>query len=648
MTVIEWLHGLQTPSGHLSILPKMSIEDYAARQRAEAAAKAKRLAQKQSDRAQFFMPRTAASPDGGVFSAGESTQPATTGSNGPIRAGQPTPVLRAGGMVQYDVPSRSEPEEPLNPVQPRGDVAILARKKRPDGLYQFWLGGLTISPKLIIDAIPGEPGATLELLGPGLKDWVVALKWGQRATATIAMRYGKQNRDAGREDWTLTSPVCDYLSYYGQGWWSSGALNYRWGTFAEQTSTPFPDIGARAPGFGELVESGYHLPSGGDVTYKLEYWENIAIVGPATATAYGYRQQQGFDPAAGFLPGFPYSYTGTNRLFEDTRVQNDWIGEAQGPGSLENPEGGDSCVLGGPVLTGVAKRPKFVDQFRQTTEIRLETQSYSFSAYRGEIQASVGSHNMLKTLSYEQIPRSGGGRKQFGYRAACREYDSPPVYIWSIRGDGTSEVWPIVPTVINQSNNPLSAAYSNVLAISPTLTKTYRFNAINADQNNGTATTDYYFPRALIAAGDGISYNKSSQSGAATIAATYGSQPHFDAADTTYKSFLIYKGQEVELTSGLNTYRSVWRDLPASPYPIRFEVEFPPYPRLPNGNLDLDALDIFKRNIRFIINKYTGNIANQKLAFNKQVEPKKRIAFSMKSLGSVNTSVVDIKYWAKS
>jgi hypothetical protein len=97
--------------GRLTILPltPLDISDYARRQRLEAAAKAKRIAQRQRDRAQFYS-------NNGVAGSGEATQPATTGSNGPLRAGQPTPVLRAGGMVQYDAPSRSEPEEQLIPL----------------------------------------------------------------------------------------------------------------------------------------------------------------------------------------------------------------------------------------------------------------------------------------------------------------------------------------------------------------------------------------------------------------------------------------------------------------------------------------------------------------------------------------------------
>jgi hypothetical protein len=86
----------------------MDIEERASQQRDNAKAKAARIAQRRNDAA--FWDGTGATP------VGQGSIPATTGSNGPLRAGQSVPLLQAGGIMQVDTFSRSQPDEPLNPV----------------------------------------------------------------------------------------------------------------------------------------------------------------------------------------------------------------------------------------------------------------------------------------------------------------------------------------------------------------------------------------------------------------------------------------------------------------------------------------------------------------------------------------------------
>ena len=134
------------------------IEDLAARQRAEALAATKRRAQRQDD-AVFW--------DGqGASDSGGNSIPATTGSNGPLRLGQFTPLLQGSGNAQIDTFSAMRSDEPLVPViqgLPFKTLSITPDQK-------LWLGGDRAPIEI---AAPLPPSTVVQLINQG-KSWAAS------------------------------------------------------------------------------------------------------------------------------------------------------------------------------------------------------------------------------------------------------------------------------------------------------------------------------------------------------------------------------------------------------------------------------------------------------------------------------------------
>lgn len=134
------------------------IEDLAARQRSEAAAAIQRRAKRQGDAA-FW--------DGqGASNSGGNSIPVTTGSNGPLRLGQPTPLIQGGGSAQIDTFSAMRSVEPLIPViqgLPFKTLAITPDQK-------LWLGGDRAPIEI---ATPTPPSTVVQLVNQG-KSWAAS------------------------------------------------------------------------------------------------------------------------------------------------------------------------------------------------------------------------------------------------------------------------------------------------------------------------------------------------------------------------------------------------------------------------------------------------------------------------------------------
>lgn len=145
------------------------IEDLAARQRLEAAAATQRRAKRQSDAA-FW--------DGqGASNSGGNSIPVTTGSNGPLRLGQSTPLLRSGGSAQIDAFSAMRSDEPLIPLPPKTYYKQLALVNLGGQLKLY-----VRSPKAILELpqpanfnYQGIQDAIITSTGAKIKDFIVLL-----------------------------------------------------------------------------------------------------------------------------------------------------------------------------------------------------------------------------------------------------------------------------------------------------------------------------------------------------------------------------------------------------------------------------------------------------------------------------------------
>ena len=145
------------------------IEDLAARQRAEAAAAIQRRAKRQGD-AVFW--------DGqGASNSGGTSIPVTTGSNGPLRLGQSTPLLQGGGRSQVDTFSAMRSDEPLISLPPKGFYKQLALVNSGGQLKLY-----VRSPKAIIELPQPEnfnyesiQDATVTSTGSKITDFIVLL-----------------------------------------------------------------------------------------------------------------------------------------------------------------------------------------------------------------------------------------------------------------------------------------------------------------------------------------------------------------------------------------------------------------------------------------------------------------------------------------
>jgi hypothetical protein len=226
----------------------MNLESLSAAQRAEATAATARRAQTRQDQAQFF-------GSGGINAAGGETIPATTLSNGPVRAGQPVPMLQAGGSVEYDTVSRSEPEEPLIPLLKRGNIKVCLQVSLANGDVQFWLGGDRITPVLITTVLASDARTVLECefeaTGPQKNDWIFAIKTASSAGPRLQTFAG----DGSTTDSGINSKV-EAMSYKGAKFWATEAIAQNFIANPNRTSTGTPgssyQLGFTLPGAASL------------------------------------------------------------------------------------------------------------------------------------------------------------------------------------------------------------------------------------------------------------------------------------------------------------------------------------------------------------------------------------------------------------
>lgn len=618
----------------------MNIEDYAERQRLEASAKAKRIAQKKSDRAQFYS-------GGGVFSAGESSQPATTGSNGSIRAGQPTPVLRAGGIVQYDTPSRSQPEEPLIPVIQKGEVAVLATVQN-DG-WQLWLGGIH-KPKLIMDGLATEPSATLEMIGK--KEWMISIRWvqvpGNFNSTAIAMRYSDSSRD-----WEITDdPRAGLVNYYGNGFWScsqpllyprffSNPSDY-WEIVEEN---PYPNLSQLPIGLATVGTNLCHPQIGGqNSTIAVAYCEERVFQnGALSATNTGGSNYTGFKQN----PNIPIDWSGINLHKNERDYIGEWEGNAQGPGFLG--VGGAGCF---PVGSGLVEGTEFIPNlktfYEDILESQLITQSYTVSAANGVISVSSGTHEISYSYRSRYNFSSGGVSRQINYRGECREYVSPSSFLHSIGFEIITE-WPLIPPSTSTSPSTATAELINAFQVAPTITKTFGFTTVPAPSTNSftqqlQTQAEYYYP--LKSFFGGSTYAKYAQTGLANIS-TAGKLPSFVSGSTNpFSYYLLFNNIEYRLVNTLDdfaqNYNSTWLEEAGVPYPVGYQAK---YQELPSNAINNDKNNIFKNDVTFDIYKYNPSFVSGEITYEiseKRIAEKK--ALNMKSIG-VTAKVVAVKWW---
>jgi hypothetical protein len=569
-------------------------------------------------------------------------------ASGGTATGQVVVPQRSGDVSQIDARHRTElPDEP-QPIFVKGDVAILAIVQVADNTYQVWLGG-NQSPRLVIGGLQNSPSAYLDLIGPGKNDWVVGVTWRQGATlptTAIAMRYGVQDPHT---DWQiLDNPGCQYLRYYGMGFWCSNAFNYAAFNYTTSTSTPFPDPIDPPPGLGAYTKTGYHGQTGGESTHSVEYWENASINGALSVQVQGGTERSGF-----IAYSAPLIYTGINRSAERGVVVAEWEGSASGPGYL-GPEN-TACNLTDPPITGTATAPRRNQTSTTTTELRLSTQSYSFKAENGVFSASVGTHaydyqrvQTLTTYANADFFRSRS------YLANCQEYTSPNAQLWSI-GITANEQWPFIPSANAQTISDRTSTLANNYEVAPGVVKSNGYEFLQqSNQNISTATTHYWSPNAVAFGGSAKSYSLFTQSGEAYINSQTSGRPSFYGNSTSQgTAYLDYKSQTLTLVNPLETYRKTWIDKPDSPYPTGYEPEFLPYERLPNGNYNYDKNDVFKNNVEFDISKFIGALVNEKVSFTKTTKTARKKALNLKKVQAIakagtTPSIEDIKYWAKS
>jgi hypothetical protein len=532
-----------------------------------------------------------------------------------------------------------------------GEVAILAIVRVADNTYQVWLGG-NQPPRLVMGGLQNSPSAYLDLIGPGKNDWVVGVSWRQGATletTAIAMRYGVQDPHT---DWQiLDNPGCQYLRYYGMGFWCSNAFNYAAFNYAASTSTPFPDPIDPPPGLGAYTKTRGHGQTGGNSTISVEYWENASINGALSVQVQGGTEQSGF-----IAYSAPLVYTGINRNAERGVVVAEWEGSASGPGYL-GPEN-TPCSGTEAVITGTATAPRRNQTSTTTTELQLSTQSYSFKAENGVFSASVGTH----TYSYQRSSTltthtNGDYWKTLGYLASCKNYvteSGQPTKIWSIEHTN-SEAWGTLPATTTQTASDRTSTLANNYEVAPGVVKSNGYEFLQQpNQNIATATTHYWSPNAVAFGGNAKSYSLFTQSGEAYINSQTSGRPSFYGNSTSQgTAYLDYKGQTLTLVNPLETYRKTWIDKPDSPYPTGYEPEFLPYERLPNGNYNYDKNDVFKNNVKFNISKFTGALINGKVEFTKTTKTAQKKALNLKKVQAIAkagtyATLANIKYWAKS
>ena len=192
----------------------MNIEDLAARQRLQSAAKAKRIAQRRTDVA-FW--------DGSAATLGdEKSLPTTVSSNGPLRSGQSVRLLQSAGINQADTFSRTEPAENA-PVRLRkdGTVKVCLSVSRPNGDIEYWIGGDRKTPILAYTVAVAENAnvslARFESTGDTPEKWILAFKLSKKNSQDsrlLILNGSSEIIDSGY------APKWRDYSYYGNGFWS--------------------------------------------------------------------------------------------------------------------------------------------------------------------------------------------------------------------------------------------------------------------------------------------------------------------------------------------------------------------------------------------------------------------------------------------
>jgi hypothetical protein len=595
------------------------IENFAARQRAEALAATKRRSQRQHE-AVFW------GGQGASFSGGGSI-PATTGSNGPLRLGQSAPLMQVGGSAQIDTFSAALSDEPLNPVR-KGGVAVLARVEK-DGLWQLWLGGDRKTPVLIADNLPERPTASLELSGSGKNDWAIAIQHG----STIAMRYGRQDPQTQRVDWTITNPICSRLSYMGGGFWAANRpFAYPIGNYAFSEFQESLDLFDPVPGLGSLVEADCHPQvDGPNSTIAVPYCESIYIDGSVSATHTGFDRRLGFDPSLQIFAEYPYS--GTNEIIAESTLIAEWEGTAQGSNPLGEPN--VACTLGTQPILGTSLYPRLAKTLEGFRREALNTQSYSFSAYGGEILASIGTHAMNQTASDNGIIAAGGPKK-IDYIGECTAFTTGN--FWTI-GITNSESWQEITLTQNSTQSDFTASYSNNVLISPTISKPFEFSAIGTDSTQLDSSSEYAYPFTHNSDGLFTLYQQEIIEGESYLYSIEDpSFPRYVSGFRNFKQFLVYNGNEYELGSDMPYSQTTWQST-ESIYPVGYTAEY-------NYDSNNDP-DILKTDVKFDIFKRTGTLTNNQIVYENEGEKvSSKRAFSLKILGDT-AEILDIKYWQK-
>jgi hypothetical protein len=592
------------------------LEDLAERQRRDAIASTARRAQTRQDQAQFF-------GSGGISASGGENIPATTLSNGPVRAGQPVPMLQAGGAVEYDTVSRVEPEEPINPVV-SGRVIVLAYVE-VNGIYQVWVGGDRKTPLKIaevpIQIIPNQGinlRGQIEVLGTGRNDWAVALQYGN----TVRMIYGLPSMD--RQNWQITDPACSWLEYQGGGFWATSFV-YLYNTDYYGTEIQLPD---RPRNDAILVREGYHGATGGESTHSIEYYETIYVGGDNPSLYEEGTRRSGFDPSR--LNDFPYFFSGTHEGdYITNHDEREYTGDAHGPGYLG--PGGEPCDISNPeTIAGSYSIPRFRHKEGQIYRTELNTQAYSFSAYAGNLELNTGTDTFF--YRSEQFNESTDGPYYGGYIAQCQEYTSPTAYLWSIGGDGTGGgEEPTYRHVLDEPDVISSTAIARKIA--PNSIKNIQISRVHSQpQVNTTPHTEgiFYAPRGCLFPGNGAFYRKVTHSGIYDFRNRLDSPHTLNPPNNTSISttqiidHMIYKNTDLEIddNSALNSASFIaWKDDGISPYPVAYDVS-------PSQGFSQD--DLFAKSIKFNVVKYEGALNSARLNYRAIPEGKEERAEAMK------------------
>jgi hypothetical protein len=536
-----------------------------------------------------------------------------------------------GFGVGFDAGNVHKPEIEIF-AKPKGDVAVLARLRVADGTWQVWLGGDRKNPLLIADRLPSRPFATLELLGSGKDDWMVSLKYGQGSQSTIGMRYGTQNSALNREDWTITGSLVSRLGYMGGGFWcTSEPIAYSIDHYETTEFNQSIGVTAPVPGTATLVQIDCHdQVDGQNSTIAVPYCETIYLDGDRTASHLGFDRKRGFDPNYQIIEGHPFA--GTNEFISEDLTTAEWEGEAQGSNFLGEPNIG--CLLSDSPLTGTSLLPRFKQRSDASSRLVLNTQSFSFSAYNGEITTEIGQHRMNQA-STSSGHYANGGLKRADYIGQCTEFTTG--YFWTI-GETYSEAWDAIPLTQESNATDFTASYSNNHRISPLISKPFQFSALGPEIIQVESSSEYTYPFSSNSGGLFWTYGKRLLNGPSYIGNDAGTFPRYLPGSTnSFKQYLVYNGNEHELDADMQYDQTTWKQTAESEYPVGFKAEY---------NYDIDTDDnLLINDVKFDIFRYKATLIGGKLVYeNEKISEKK--AFAIKALGDT-TEILDIKYWPR-